>query len=538
MATYISGAPAIQIEEKDLATFINPVSTTVGAIVCNFNWGPCLEPVLITNEDELVRVFGKPDNNNYKDWFCAKNFLSYSDSLYAVRTINESAVNSCDVLEECTIIKSLSDFNDRLGTFSQTTKTAKVFGRYPGIVANGIRVVIADKQTIEAEGHILAPYVDQLLNDNSAVCGVFDKTGAVLEMGVYSFKSDAKNANGMTNFVINAVNNNSSYVYLVENKIIKYDETTGARLPVDVDVTLVGGVDNIATDDDYVNAWNLMKDADRYDISLAMQGGCSTVVGKAIIDNIAAYRKDCMACVSPQQEDVLNLGDIFVGEDRTKGIINSSNALGYSSYRFMDANYKYQYDSYNEVYRWVPLNGDIAGIFSLIDYEKGPWYTPGGYQIKNCIKLAFYPSKGERDILFRYRANTVTSFPNTGHVLWSDQTGADNSTSFNFANIRRMFIYIEKNIGQYAREVMWKQNDEVTRTQFLQTVEPFLRSIQGARGIEDYIIVCDDSVNTPDVVMRGQFVAKIYIKPIYSIRYVLLYFTSTRSDVSFNEVMS
>ena len=533
MTTYISGAPAIVVHEEDLASFINPTSTTVGAIVGNFQWGPCLTPVLLSNEENLVNIFGQPTDDNYKDWFCAKNFLSYSKALYAIRAIGKNALNASDVEAEATLIKTEDDFTNLLGSLSVTEKTAKVFARYPGKLGNGIRVVIADKTTLESTDCILHNYVNQLLNDNSVGVGVF-YNNSLVEMGIYSFEKTAKDANGLSNYVISAVNNNSNYVYLIENKIITY--TDKVRNAVNIDVTLVGGKDDLAQDGDYIECWNKFKDSDRYDISLGLQGGASAVVGKHIIDNLAAYRKDMIACVSPQQSDVLNIGDAYVGINRTELLSNASNLLGYSSYRFMDGNYKYQYDMYNETYRWVPLNGDIAGIFASIDEDKGPWFTPGGYTIKDCVKLAFYPSKSERDELFKYRVNTVTSFPDTGHVLWSDQTGADNTTSFNFVNIRRMFIYIEKNIAQYARKVMWKQNDAVTRLQFYQTVEPFLRNIVGSRGIEDFKIVCDETVNTPDVVMRGQFVSKIFVKPVYSIRYVLLHFTSTRSDVSFEEL--
>lgn len=526
---YITGSPSVTIKESDLATFVNPSSVTIGATVGNFVWGPCDTPIICTNEDDLLKIFGKPTDDNYKDWYTARNFLSYSNDLRLVRIVATTSKNAADVEGEATQIKSMYDFTSQLSALSDELKTAKIFARYPGTYGNDITVVISDKKALESSENKLASYVNQLITDDTVAVGVF-KGNSLVEFGVYSFNKDAKNFNGESNYIISAVNERSSYIYLIEKKLITYTGET--RDSVNVNVKLSGGVLDTPVAGDYTSGWNIFKDADLYNVSLLMQGGADGTVGKYILENVAATRKDAIACVSPQEEEVVNVADNGV----VKKICEASTTMGYSSYRFMDGNYKYQYDAYNNVYRWVPLNGDIAGIFAEVDAESAPWFSPGNHTIKDCIKLAFNPSKADRDEFFKYRVNPVTSFTNTGFVLYGDWTGAEPTTSFNFVNVRRMFLYIEKSITDYARQVMWKQNDTITQTRFFQAVDPFLRGVQGGRGIQDYRVICDRTVNTPDVVNAGKFIAKIFIKPVYSIRWVEITFVSTRSDVSFEEI--
>lgn len=526
---YITSSPSVTIKESDLATFVNPGSITIGAIVGNFVWGPCDTPTICTNEDDLLKMFGEPTDDNYKDWFSARNFLSYSNDLRLVRIVATTSKNASDVEKEASLIKSMYDFTTQLSILGDELKTAKIFARYPGTYGNDISVVISDKEALESSDNKLAPYINQLVTDDTVAVGVF-KGNSLVEFGIYSFNKDAKNFNGDSNYVISAINERSSYIYLIEKKLITYTGTT--RNSVNIDVKLSGGILDTPAAGDYTAGWSIFKDADLYSVSLLMQGGADGSVGKYILENVAATRKDAIACVSPQEEEVVNVANNEV----VKKICEASSAMGYSSYRFMDGNYKYQYDAYNNVYRWVPLNGDIAGIFAEVDAESAPWFSPGNHTIKDCIKLAFNPSKADRDEFYKYRVNPVTSFTNTGFVLYGDWTGAAPTTSFNFVNVRRLFLYIEKSIAEYARQVMWKQNDTITQTIFFQAVDPFLRSVQGGRGIQDYKIICDKTVNTSDIVNAGKFIAKIFVKPIYSIRWVEITFVSTRSDVSFEEI--
>lgn len=282
----------------------------------------------------------------------------------------------------------------------------------------------------------------------------------------------------------------------------------------------------------YYEGWDLFKAEENEDlaIDILLQGGGTPEIGQHIID-IAESRKDCIACVSPSISECVNVTDPAYRIAEGTGSYYSA-----SSYAYMDGNYKYQYDSYNDCYRWMPLNGDMGGICAFIDAAENPWMSIGGRQIRNCIKLAFYPSKADRDILFEANVNPVTNFSNEGNVIWGDWTRVSN-TAFNFLGVRRCFLYIEKNIKKFARSIMFKQNDQITRDAFVLAVEPFLDGIVGGRGIQEYGVFAGSDVTTKEEMDKGIFRAKFAIKPVRSIRYVDLVFVAIRSDMSISEVI-
>jgi phage tail sheath protein FI len=206
----------------------------------------------------------------------------------------------------------------------------------------------------------------------------------------------------------------------------------------------------------------------------------------------------------------------------------------------MDSGWKYMYDKYNDVYRWVPLNGDIAGLCVRTDTERDPWFSPAGFnrgQIRNIVKLAFNPSKTQRDELYRNSINPVASFPGEGTVLFGDKTLQSKPSSFDRINVRRLFIVLEKAIARAARASLFEFNDEFTRSSFVNLVEPFLREVQGRRGIFDFRVVCDATNNTPEVIDRNEFVGDIYIKPTRSINFIQLNFVAVRTGVAFDEIV-
>ena len=316
---------------------------------------------------------------------------------------------------------------------------------------------------------------------------------------------------------------------------IDYDiDSTATTVVTDVEfikdytpiINLVGGVGA------YKKAWDLFRneESDNTQVQLLMQGGGSPEIGQYIID-LAEKRKDCLACVSPSLSECVNVTDPC---DRIAD--GTGKFYSQSSYVYMDGNYKYQYDSYNDCYRWMPLNGDMAGLFAYVDAAEEPWMSIGGRQLRNCIKLAFYPSKADRDILFNAGVNAVTNFSSEGNVVWGDWTRIQNS-AFNFVGVRRCFLHIERNIVQYARKIMWKQNDQITRDQFVLAITPFLDSIVGGRGLQEYGIFAGSDVTSADEMDRGIFRAKIVCKPVRSIRYVDLVFSAIRSDMSISEVV-
>jgi phage tail sheath protein FI len=240
--------------------------------------------------------------------------------------------------------------------------------------------------------------------------------------------------------------------------------------------------------------------------------------------------------VSPARADVVNNAGLEVDS-----IIEFRNALTSSSYAFLDTGYKYQYDKYNDVYRYIPLNGDIAGLAVRSDNERDAWFSPAGFSrgvVKNLVKLAFNPSRSvQRDLLYKADVNPVVSFPGQGTVLYGDKTLLGRPSAFDRINVRRLFIVLEKAIAIAARSYLFEFNDEFTRAQFKGLIDPFLADIQGRRGITDYRVVCDSTNNTAEVIDRNEFVGDIYIKPAKSINYIQLNFVAVRSGVEFNEIV-
>lgn len=296
-------------------------------------------------------------------------------------------------------------------------------------------------------------------------------------------------------------------------------------------------------------AYDKFKSAEDYDISLVLTGksyggsntgpGGRVVTGHQlanyIIDNICERRKDCVAFVSPEKADVVaNATDI------TEDVTDFRSQVRGSSYAVMDSGYKYMYDKYNDVYRWVPLNGDIAGLCANTDNVRDPWYSPAGFNrgnIKNVVKLAWNPKKGERDLLYKDGVNPIVNFPGQGIVMFGDKTCLDKPSAFDRINVRRLFIVLEKAIATAAQFTLFEFNDEFTRASFVNLVTPFLRDVQGRRGITDFTVVCDETNNTGEIIDRNEFVGDIYIKPARSINFIQLNFVAVRTGVEFSEVI-
>jgi hypothetical protein len=303
-------------------------------------------------------------------------------------------------------------------------------------------------------------------------------------------------------------------------------------------ITLGGGVDDFsATDGNIQSAYAQLTNADLYDISLIAAGDVSATTANYIINSVAEVRRDCVAFISPRNSDGTPI--IASGSAGVTAIKSFKTSLTNSTYAVLDSGWKYQYDRYNDVYRWVPLNGDIAGLCARTDYTADPWFSPGGFtrgQIKNAVKLGFNPNQTERDNLYKEGVNPVVTFPGQGTVLFGDKTYTLKPSAFDRINVRRLFIVLEKAIATAAKFQLFEFNDEFTRAQFRNLVEPFLRNVQGRRGIVDFRVKCDATNNTSDVIDRNEFVASIFIKPNKSINFITLNFVAARSSVSFEEI--
>ena len=255
-----------------------------------------------------------------------------------------------------------------------------------------------------------------------------------------------------------------------------------------------------------------------------------------MITDLCELRKDCVGFVSPARSDVVNVNDPVVA---TQNVKDAFDTLPSSSYVVYDSGYKYMYDKYNDLYRYVPLNGDTAGLCANTDTVADPWFSPAGYNrghVRGAIKLAYNPNNAQRDILYRARINPVTNFPGQGVVLFGDKTALAKPSAFDRINVRRLFLVLEKAIATAAKYQLFEFNDEFTRAQFRNMVEPFLRDVQGRRGIFDFKVVADSTNNTGEVIDRNEFIGDIYIKPARSINFITLNFIAVRTGVSFSEV--
>jgi len=287
--------------------------------------------------------------------------------------------------------------------------------------------------------------------------------------------------------------------------------------------------------DDLIRGYDFFKDPEIVDISLVLAGATSQTVATHLISNIAEARKDCLVFLSPRRDDVVDQA----GSERAN-ITTFRNLLNSSSYAVMDSAWKYQYDKYNDVYRYIPMNGDTAGLCVRTDTERDPWFSPAGFnrgQIKNVIRLSFNPTKAERDELYKIGVNPVVTFPGEGTILFGDKTLLAKPSAFDRINVRRLFIVLEKAIAKAAKFSLFEFNDEFTRAQFVALVEPFLRDVQGRRGIFDFRVVCDETNNTGEVIDRNEFIGDIYIKPARSINFIQLNFVAVRTGVAFDEVV-
>jgi phage tail sheath protein FI len=267
---------------------------------------------------------------------------------------------------------------------------------------------------------------------------------------------------------------------------------------------------------------------------LVLTGGHSTTDVDYVIDNISKVRKDCITFLSPQRASVVN----NAGSEVTAMIADKASLAG-TSFAVMDGNWKYQYDRYNDVYRWVPLNGDVAGLCVATDLSTDPWFSPAGYnrgQVRNAVKLAFNPSKANRDDMYKNGINPIVNTPGTGIILFGDKTMLAAPSAFNRINVRRLFIILEKAISTAAKFQLFEFNDAFTRSQFTSLLTPFLRDVQGRRGIYDFKVICNSSNNTPEVIDRNEFIADIFIKPARAINFIQLNFIATRTGVSFEEI--
>jgi hypothetical protein len=559
MAIQIS--PGVNVSEVDLTTVVPSVLTTAGAFVGNFKWGPANVVKTIDSEITLVNTFGKPDTDSAVSFFTAANFLAYGNNLNVVRVVGNLSNNS--TCSASTIqVENEDEFQVTYLGQNNSNTYGPFIARYVGDYGNNLQVsVCANSATFSAWSYssyfTSAPgtstYVSSAGGSNDEMhIVVIDKTGAITgtantvieKFGFVSAAIDAS-VNGESNYYKQVVFDKSKYIYAIDP--IDYGATSGTWGTTAVNKTFVNpsgnetwtldGGSNIVPSSANINSgWTLFGNKETTDISLAITGAAGISTQQYVIDNIAASRQDCIAFISPPSANVVSQAG-----SETTNITNWLTALSRSSsYAVADSGWKYQFDKYNNVYRYIPLNGDIAGLCVRTDSQRDPWFSPAGYTrggIKNCIKLSWNPNKANRDTLYAKGVNPVVSFPGQGTILYGDKTLLSKPSAFDRINVRRLFIVLEKAIAQAAQFSLFELNDEFTRAQFVSFVTPFLRDIQGRRGIYDFKVVCDTTNNTQQIIDSNQFVGDIYIKPARSINYIQLNFVAVATGVDFTTIV-
>jgi phage tail sheath protein FI len=440
--------------------------------------------------------------------------------------------------------------------------------KYPGALGNTLKVSMADRDTYatwaykdefdSAPGTSSATAAIGGSNDELHII-VIDEDGyitgvenTVLEKFAFVSKaSDNKKSDGQNNYYKDVINSRSEWLWWMDHTdtiTVPVTEsnwgdvmagTTFHSMLAPLTQSLSGGDSSgLATDGQRMDAYELFSNSTLYDINLIMTGKADSTVVNYVIDNVALVRLDCVVFASPQDAET---GELVIGDDSASvnKLIAYRNELGSNSYTVLDSGFKYQYDRYNDVYRWVPLNGDIAGICARTDYTNDPWWSPGGLnrgQIKNVVRLSCNPNQTMRDNLYKNSINPVVTFPGQGTVLFGDKTLLTKPSAFDRINVRRLFIVLEKAIATAAKYQLFEFNDAFTRAQFKNLIEPFLRDVQGRRGITDFLVKCDESNNSGEVIDRNEFIADIFVKPTRSINYITLNFVAARSSINFTEL--
>ena len=560
MANQLS--PGVVVTEKDLTSVVPSVATTAGGFAGAFQWGPVGQVTTVDSENTLVERFGTPNDTTFQSFFTAANFLAYGNNLQLIRVVNQSIAKNAVANASATAVLITNDDNYDATYADGSASVGEWAAKYPGALGNSLKVSMADgnawstwtySSSFDSQPTTSTYVSDRGGSHDELHVVVIDEdglwtgtAGTVLERFPFASKaSDAKKSDGTSAFYKSVINDTSKYIWWMDHtsNVTATGTAWGssanaslfANLTSNVTVSLSLGVSGDApTDGNITSALASFANDELYDISLIPLGNASAVVANYAISSVAEIRKDVIVFVSPESTDVINQA----GTEATN-VTGFRDTLTSSSYAVLDSGWKYQYDRYNDVYRWVPLNGDTAGITVRTDFIADPWFSPAGFnrgQIKNVVKLAYSPSKADRDILYKKGVNPVVSFPGNGTILFGDKTLLAKPSAFDRINVRRLFIILEKSIATAAKYQLFEFNDGFTRAQFRNLVEPFLRDVQGRRGITDFKVVCDESNNTGEVIDRNEFVADIFIKPARAINFIQLNFVATRTGISFETV--
>ena len=596
-----SESPAVVVKEIDLTGGVPNVQSTTGAFVGNFRWGPVGQRVLVSNEAELNSTFGSPTIDLAVPFITASQFLKYSSSLYIVRESHEydsdgqsltAATNSIAMLgAEDSAVTPVSTYhvqidNDADFTTSEATLIAdsdgnssgrklQFIGKFPGELGNSLSVsfIPADTTDTKFDSWAYASSFDARPDTSSFASGkgstgdemhvvVVDEDGlftgtrgSVLEtFSNVSVLKDAKNSEGQSIYAKEVINTRSEYVKMInftaaldsagagDNSTVSTSYYVDSADRAAKSISMTNGTDTAGlTVGRFQAGYDLFEDKDQVEVDFLIAPSMLTSADQVTIVNdltaSAIARKDCIAVASPARNDILTTSSDATRVTNTVATVSSFTK---SSYLVVDNNFLKVYDKYNDRYLDIPASSTVAGIMAATDYNQAPWFSPAGSrrgQLLGVTALAYSPTKAQRDTLYKAGVNPIANIPGQGTLLFGDKTFLGRPSAFDRINVRRLFLVLERAIGRAAEQVLFEFNDEFTRAEFVNIVEPVLREVQGRRGITDFRVVCDETNNTAAVIDRNEFIASIFIKPARSINYVTLNFVAVRTGVDFEEVV-
>ena len=561
-------SPGVQVKEIDATAVVPAVSTSIGGFAGSFNWGPVDQVVNVSSEQVLADTFGAPDDNTYKYFLTAASFLKYGSALKTVR-VESGHLNAVTTPGGSgLLIKNDTHYTDSFagGSNSKGDWAAK----FPGTKGNGLKVCVITEGVSNFATITYATnkkYSDIFdaapgTSDYAANLGkgsigdelhvlVLDETGvwtgtanSVLEtFSFLSQASDAKKSDGSSNYYKDVINQQSDYIRWLDHNGTLSDAgglltslSSIAGSTSAIAGSLSGGTDdNTPTAGEIATGYDLLEDSDTVDLGLLFSypdANAANTIAEDLI-SIAKARKDCVAFVSPP------IADSQGSSSPATDVLAWANTVTSTSYASIDSGAVYVYDKYNDTFRWIGAGGHVAGLCANADLVADSWFSPAGVnrgQLLGVSKLAYNPVKADRDSLYKARVNPIVSLPGQGTILFGDKTALSRPSAFDRINVRRLFITLEKAISTAAQAQLFEFNDEFTRAQFKNLVEPFLRDVKGRRGVTDFKVVCDNSNNTSQVIDSNNFVADIFIKPSRSINFITLNFVATRSGVEFSEI--
>tara|TARA_Y100000389_G_scaffold27514_2_gene23612 strand:+ start:5087 stop:6835 length:1749 start_codon:yes stop_codon:yes gene_type:complete len=578
MAIYApSESPAVVTREIDLTNGVPNVPTSTGVIVGDFRWGPVNEPILINNEGTLVATFGTPSDTTSVDFHSASYYLRYSSDLLVIRGMDSNTgVNAFETggTRDDITVKNDTDFESQISTATAVGHT--FIARHPGDLGNSIKVEVIGSNHADPTNASYHTDFDAWAYKNNYDTGpgtsahtaniggkndevhvaVIDTTGLIsgIKMSVletYPYISQAKgaqNADGTNNYIVDAINTRSRYIRMVTFPTgmgtgagSAATTTSDMKLSAPVAVTLTTGENSDPLEvGDYQLCYDLIDDPAQYLIDFiiapSLNGSTDHVTLVNHLTSIAAQtRKDCMVFASPMRTGVVNSP-----ATANASILTGLKNLTRSSYLSVDNNFLKVYDKYNDKYIHIPAASSTAGLCAATDNNFAPWVSPAGTrrgQYFGVTGLTYNPNKSQRDQLYRNGINPVTNMPGNGILLFGDKTHLDRPSAFDRINVRRLFLVIERAIAEAAKNILFEFNDEFTRAEFVNIIEPLLRDIKGRRGITDFRLVADETNNSPEIIDTNQFVASLFIKPARSINFITLNFVAVRTGVSFEEVV-